>query len=79
MILSGLNFILSLCLLYNCMSLRGLQSLRCLGGVKLHETTIEGSQEEEEEEEEEDDWLVGFLTSSSTTRLYRRRTLKQGV
>ena len=78
MILSGLNFILSLCLLYNCISLRGLQSLRCLGGVKLHETTIEGSQEEEEEEEE-DDWLVGFLTSSSTTRLYRRRALKQGV
>ena len=49
-------------------------------GEKEEEEEEEKEQEEEEEGEEEDFvCLVGFLTSSSTTRLYRGRAPRQSV
>ena len=41
-----------------------------------------GEEKEEKEEEKERErkiWLVGFLTSSSATRLYRGRAPRQSV
>ena len=39
----------------------------------------EREKEREREREREFGWLVGFLTSSSTTRLYRGRVPRQSV
>ena len=38
---------------------------------------IKQKKKEDDEEEEDFVWLVGFLATSSTTRLYRRRAPRQ--